>query len=308
MEALGKVTLTAANPELSDSHIASYPAVVNHVVYFGDGISQGTVLKGFRITGANHFVTTAAPEIELDDSFKKDLYFYADGGAIKIFGRSSPTLSGLEIVDNYASPCAGGISVQHQGHGDGPAPNAVRIENCIFLRNRSQITGAAVDLLPGSSAVITNCLFVGNVANLGVNFISSNKDNPEFTNSAPLTVFPTSRAVVQRCTFTRNRNGIDDLGRSSVYENCLFWQNDLAGGAFYPGERYEFDIEGEARVNGCVFGGRVMARNSTISSANIFNAADPKLDPQFKPGRSELKETGFCPGTNQFALTESSNP
>ena len=87
----------------------------------------------------------------------------------------------------------------------------------MFLGNRSPITGAAVDLLPGSSAVISNCLFAANMANLGSNYISSHPDQPEFTNSAPLTVFPGSRAVVQRCTFQGNRNGVDDLGRQSRY-------------------------------------------------------------------------------------------
>ena len=54
LEAVGTVTLTAANPQISTPQAPGYPAVVNHVVYFGDGISSNTVLKGFRITGANH--------------------------------------------------------------------------------------------------------------------------------------------------------------------------------------------------------------------------------------------------------------
>ena len=64
LEALGDVVLTAANPDLADPNAASFPAVVNHVVYFGDGISRRTVLRGFKITGANNFVTRADdPEI-----------------------------------------------------------------------------------------------------------------------------------------------------------------------------------------------------------------------------------------------------
>src|SRR6266581_7434912 len=57
VEAVGEVTLTAANPALAARSEASFPAVVNHVVYVGDGISSNTVLKGFRITGANNFVS-----------------------------------------------------------------------------------------------------------------------------------------------------------------------------------------------------------------------------------------------------------
>src|SRR5215831_17658338 len=57
LEAQGSVTLTATNPELALPSEQGFPAVVNHVVYFGDGLSSNTVFKGFRITGANNFVT-----------------------------------------------------------------------------------------------------------------------------------------------------------------------------------------------------------------------------------------------------------
>src|SRR5213593_582066 len=53
LEAVGPVTLTAANPEITSPQAPGFPAVVNHVVYFGDGISSNTVLRGFRLAGAN---------------------------------------------------------------------------------------------------------------------------------------------------------------------------------------------------------------------------------------------------------------
>ena len=69
LEAVGDVMLTAANPELADARAPSSPAVVNHVVYFGDGISRKTVLRGFRITGANNFTTGTGEQspIESDE-------------------------------------------------------------------------------------------------------------------------------------------------------------------------------------------------------------------------------------------------
>ena len=293
MQAMGEVILSAVGNEPTDGQKAARKALVNHVVYFGDGVGQDTVLEGFRITGANHFVTTQPPGIEPCSTFKKDLFFYADGGAIKIFGHSSPTLRRLEIVDNYASPCAGGISVQQQWPAESTAPAPVRIESCLFYNNRSQITGAAVDLLPGSSAVISNCLFIGNVANLGINYLSANQAQPEFTNSAPLTVFPTSSVLVQHCTFTGNRNGVDDLGHRSVYANCLFWRNGL-GGAYYAGERYDLDLEDAAQVTGCVFGGQVIDRRKVISKAtNAFDAPDPRFDAQFRPTAPEYADAGI---------------
>src|SRR6266699_624185 len=105
LEAEGPVTLTAANPELAAPSEPGYPAVVNHVVYFGDGISSNTVLKGFRITGANNFVTRERTrQMEPDLTIPKNSFFFSDGGAIKIFGHSSPTIQNVEVVDNFTSP------------------------------------------------------------------------------------------------------------------------------------------------------------------------------------------------------------
>jgi len=296
LEAVGEVTLTAANPDLADPKSSAYPAVVNHVVFFGNGVSGRTVIQGFKLTGANHFLTKDPPEVEADASLPRGLFYYADGGAVKIFGASYPTLRDLQIVNNYASPCAGGVSVEHAGQGGGTSPSAVVLENCIFRNNRAQVTGAAVDLLPGSSAIISNCLFVGNIANLGINYISENKAAPEFTNSAPLTVFPGARVTVLNSTFTGNRNGAEDLGEKSIYQNCLFWKNSL-GGAFYEGQRYELDARGNAHVAGCFFGGPVLDPNRVISRSKnkLFALADPLFDAHFQAKAVEYENVGFRP-------------
>src|SRR6266566_5096051 len=227
LEAVGPVTLTAANPQISTPQTPGFPAIVNHVLYFGDGISSNTVLKGFRVTGANHFVTEKlTKQMEPDTTVPKNLFFYTDGGAIKIFGRSYPTIRNVEVVDNYASPCGAGISVQHQGFNQ----NSVLIENCVFLRNRAQVTGAAIDLLEGSAARIINCLFVGNISNTGVDVVAKRSAEKPFTNCGVLTVFKNSRVLVRNCTFTANRNAVDDMGGESVYANCLFIDNNMSGG------------------------------------------------------------------------------
>src|SRR6266567_3087099 len=227
LEALGPVTLTAANSQLAVPSEPGFPAVVNHVVYFGDGISSNTVLKGFRITGANGFVTRQrTTQMEPDITVPKNLFFFADGGGIKIFGRSSPTIQNVEIIDNFASPCGAGVSVQQQGHNQTPA----LIENCVFHRNRAQGTGAAIDLLAGSSARIVNCLFVSNVSNTGEDVVAKNSGERPFVNNGVLTIFWNSRADVQHCTFTGNRNGVDDMGGQSSYANCVFVDNKLDAG------------------------------------------------------------------------------
>src|SRR5215831_3758082 len=121
LEAEGPVTLTAANPKLAAPADPGFPAVVNHVVYFGDGISSNTLMRGFRITGANNFETRQRTrEFEPDRTIPKNWFFFADGGAIKVFGRSYPRIDRIEIVDNFTSPCGAGISVQHQGFNQEP--------------------------------------------------------------------------------------------------------------------------------------------------------------------------------------------
>ena len=224
LEAEGSVTLTAANSQLTAPSEAAFPAVVNHVVYFGDGISSNTVLKGFRITGANNFVTKEMTrQMEPNAAIPKNFFFFSDGGAIKIFGRSYPTIQNVEVVDNFTSPCGAGISVQHQGFNQTP----VLIENCVFLRNRAQGTGAAIDLLAGSSAHIINCLFAGNVSNTGEDPVAKNSGERPFANNGVLTIFWNSRAEVRNCTFTGNRNAVDDMGGQSTYTDCIFVDNTL---------------------------------------------------------------------------------
>src|SRR5687768_4262663 len=206
LEAVGDVTLTAANPELADRGAPSYPAIVNHVVYFGDGITRTTVMRGFRITGANNFTTGSGNRSPIEsDDVRKTPFFYADGGGIKIYARSYPSIDGVEVYGNYTSPCGGGVSVEHLGQ----VQESVLFRNCIFRNNRTQITGAAVDLLHGSRATIDNCLFAGNVANLGIDYVGmlGGAEYHAEHGSGAMTVFEGSRATVSRSTFTGNWNG-----------------------------------------------------------------------------------------------------
>jgi hypothetical protein len=297
VEAVGDVVLTAANPDIADPEAPSFPAVVNHVVFFGDGISSNTVLRGFRITGANNFVTrseeggTIEP-FSVHAELRRNLFFYADGGGIKIFGRSYPTLEGLILEDNYASPCAGGISVEHRGFVDG----TVTIRDCIFRDNRCQITGSAIDLLPGSAARIENCLFVENVSNMGEDFVSGRgaEHNKEHGSGA-LTVFDGSRADVRRCTFTGNWNGIDGKGRGNRYVDSIFWRNDRPGG-IAPGARYELDLLDGSGVEGCFINGVTPDLRGTIdASRNVLDAPDPRFDDAFRPRDPAYADVGYRP-------------
>ncbi len=293
LEAVGSVTLTAANAQLAVPSEPGFPAVVNHVVYFGDGISSNTVLKGFRITGANGFVTRRlTTQMEPDVTVPKNLFFFADGGGIKIFGRSSPTIQNVEIIDNFASPCGAGISVQQQGHDQNP----VLIENCEFFRNRAQGTGAAIDLLAGSSARIVNCLFVGNISNTGEDVVAKNSGERPFVNNGVLTIFWNSRAVVRDCTFTKNRNGVDDMGNESRYANCIFVDNQLDTGLKgFP--RYELAVNAGAKeVSGCLIHGLVHDAGHVVSAQeNVLEAPPPRFNESFVPEAPEYQHAGYRP-------------
>jgi hypothetical protein len=295
LEAAGSVTLTAANPDVATPRSPGYPAIVNHVVYFGDGVSSNTLLKGFRITGAGHFVTDKLTEsMEPDTTVPKNLFFYTDGGAIKIFGHSYPTLQNLEVADNYASPCGAGISIQHQGFNQ----SSVLIENCVFRGNRAQVTGAAIDLLAGSAAEMVNCLLVGNASNLGIDVVAQRSGEPPFTNSGVLTIFENSRAALRRCTFTGNRNAVDDMGGLSTYDKCIFADNSLTTGLAGP-PRYELDLPKGANISRCVINGPLLdPRHSAGTGNNLLNGPPPRFDERHVPAAPEYQSAGYRPAGN----------
>lgn len=294
LEAVGDVILTAANPDVADKSAPSYPAVVNHVVYFGDGISRTTIFRGFKVTGANNFTTGSGEKSPIEsDEIRKTVFFYTDGGGIKIYARSYPTIEDVEIYDNYASPCAGGVSVEHLGQ----PQDSVLFRNCIFRNNRTQTTGSALDLLHGSAATVENCLFVGNVANLGVDVVgllTGGEFHPEHGSGA-ITVFADSKLTMSRSTVTGNWSGVDDAGRGSSYVDSIFWKNTLTGG-ISPGKRYELDLEDGSGVRGSFIHGDINDLRGTIrKELNTFDPPDPRFDARFVPQAPEYGKVGYRP-------------
>jgi hypothetical protein len=294
VEAIGDVTLTAANPDVADRNAPSHPAVVNHVVYFGDGVSRKTIFRGFRVTGARNFTTGSGEKSPIEsDDIRKTVFFYADGGGIKVYARSYPTIEHVQVHGNYTSPCGGGVSVEHLGQ----IQESVLFRHCIFRDNLTQITGSAVDLLHGSHATIENCLFVGNVANLGVDYVGmlGGAEYRAEHGSGALTVFEGSRAAVSRCTFTANWNGVDDNGSGSTYVDTVFWKNTLKGG-ISAGRRYEIDITDGSGVKGCFIHGEINDLRGTISKeANRLDPPDPKFDARWVPRAPEYSAAGYRP-------------
>lgn len=298
LESEGDVTLTAANPELAKESDEGYPAVVNHVVYFGDGISPTTKLRGFKITGANnHVIFSEDPNFSIQPDVpgleKHKLFFYADGGGIKIFGRSFPTIEGCVIHDNYASPCAGGVSIEHKGtNGD----EFVRFRDCIFRNNSCPINGAGIDMLRGSTAMVENCLFIDNKSN-SLHDARSSKVPPwrPKRGGGTLTVFPTSRVIVKNSTFTGNRNGVDDSGIDSIFQDCIFWMNNEPGG-WLTAPRYELDIKDADGVQGCFLQGETIDLFGTLDrDKNVLGCPDPKFDAAYRPQAPGFEKAGYRP-------------
>jgi hypothetical protein len=309
LEAVGDVVLTAANPDIAVSSSPAYPAVINHVVYFGDGISSATTLRGFKITGANGFISgppdlkiirtredleksspyrSLVPSpIESNNRLRKTHYFYSDGGGILVYGRSYPTVEGVDVFENYSTVCAGGVSVQNS---PGTFRESVRFKDCVFRDNRAAVSGSAVDLLTaGSCAVFENCLFTGNLSNTAID----PSGGPGF---GALTVLPGCRATVNACTFTGNRNGVDDRGTASSYTGSIFWRNTREGGAS-PAGRYELVVASADGVTGCFIGGGSvgdpLARVSR--TANTCESPDPGFDASFEPRNAAFKGVGYRP-------------
>ena len=296
LKAVGKVVLTAANEKVALVTSRSYPAIVNHVVYFGHGITSKTTIDGFEITGANgHMTEMSVEKIEpqLPETLEPTLFFYSDGGAVKIYGDSCPQLFNLEIVENTVRICGGGVSVDQRGLCKTP----VRIENCRFINNRCPATGSAIDVLQDSKAEIVNCLFVGNIGNYGMEEIAKTfrlSYNDEHGCGA-LTVFPKSTAKVDRCTFTENWSGVDDKGVGSEYKNCIFWKNDKSDGS-RTGDPYELDVNETSTVTGCFAFGKIIDLKKTIdASKNNFDEVDPQFDSSYVPQSKAHENVGFRP-------------
>lgn len=216
----GKVVLDASNPALADPKEFSYPAAVNHVLYLGHGLTEKTKISGLTLTGAKGLFTRENQfEAEPDRSLERRVIFYADGGGIKVFGNSSPVLENLAIEGNRTAFCGGGISIEQMGLTNHP----VRMKNIVFRKNEVALTGAAIDLLPGSHAVVEDSRFEENHAN--VPWITMKEvlslrekqgfprvgriDWRKFENSSAITVFYGSSIEIRNSVLTRNSGGMD---------------------------------------------------------------------------------------------------
>ena len=228
----------------------------------------------------------------------KTAFFFMDGGGIKIYARSYPTIERVEVVGNCTSPCGAGVSVEHLGF-------QLLLDAAVFPRTASSATTAPRlparrwTFLKGSRVTLDNCLFVrGNISNLGVDYIGMLTGGEYHTEngSGAMTVFEGSRAEVSRCTFTGNWAGVDDNGTGSTYVKSIFWNNTLKGG-ISTGPRYEIDITSGGGVRGSFIHGETNDLRGTIDrKVNTFDPPDPRFDAQFVPQAPEIPEGRWATG------------
>ncbi|MCR9199602.1 MAG: hypothetical protein NXI04_13220 [Planctomycetaceae bacterium] len=293
------VTIEGREGTILSGRSASDPerAVVSHVLYCGHGLTEATQIRHLVIRDAGGVaISTGVPREFLGREsavLQRGLFFQLDGGAVKVFGNSSPVFDAILFENNATMLCGGAVSIEHQG----VCANPVQFLNCRFIGNRCPATGSAVDVLEGSLAQLENCLFVGNIGNTGMEDVK-NRFGLTYNakhGSGALTVFPGSRARVSRCTFWDNWNGVDDHGPGSQYSRCLFIDNDASDGS-RPGHPYEVDIIAPNSVVDCVFHAKTPDLRGTVSAdSNTFLTTDPSLDEHFVPAAESCRDVGYRP-------------
>lgn len=270
-------------------------ATVAHVIYCGHGLKSQTIIRNLKISGASGLATNNRVPREDFGQFagrlKQGLFFHMDGGAVKVYGQSSPVFENIVFADNETTLCGGAVSVEQQGLRENP----VIFRSCRFLRNRCPATGSAVDILEGSSARLENCLFANNVGNYGMDAVLAEfgLSYNEKHGSGALTVFPTSTAIVDRCTFTGNWNAVDDHGQGSQYTNSIFVSNSVSDGS-RPGHPYEVDIVEKDVVHQCIFHSEHVDLQNTVDvKQNTFTNELPEFDEDFVPANPQYHAFGF---------------
>lgn len=270
--------------------------LLSHAIYCGHGITEKTQIRNLVITESGGHVTRTGIPIEDApgaENLNRGMFFHLDGGAIKVFGRSSPVFRNITFRRNQTKLCGGAVSIEQQGI-ESPPPTFV---DCRFVENECPATGSAIDVLEGSSVVIQNCYFESNIGNSGMADVKLEfgLSYNEKHGSGALTVFPGSTAEVSSCTFIANWNAVDDHGQGSRYRNCLFVSNDQHDGS-RQGAPYEVDITDGANVTNCVFFASLPDLNENISrERNVFLSEAPLLDAAKVPIATEFNTIGYRP-------------
>ena len=173
---------------------------------------------------------------------------YSGSGNVDLdFGGKNITVQSQHGPAGTVIECGGSATVAHRGfyfhsketsaavvngftiqHANGTDEGACRVEggsaptiqNCVFLNNTSNGSGAGI--LINGAATVTNCTFTGNVASGGY--------------QSGAGIFSNGTLLLQNCTFTGNRAGnygagIDTNAGTATVTNCVFSGNTASDAA-----------------------------------------------------------------------------
>ena len=195
-------------------------------VYFRNSEDDNSVLKGFKITGA-------------------------DSRGVRCDG-ASPTIANCLITGNGDDYKGGGMCNRK-----GAFPN---VTNCVFSYNKAETGGGMYN--DDSSPTVTNCVFAKNwVEDYGAGMYNDEGASPTVTNC----VFYSNEAesgggggmyndesspTIINCTFYENESE-DDYGgaiynrrrSNATLSNCIFWNNVAEGAGGAGDEIYNKDSE-----------------------------------------------------------------
>ncbi len=113
--------------------------------------------------------------------------------------------------------------------------------------------------------------------------------------SGALTLFQGSKILLRRCTFTGNRNAVDDANDGNLYEGSIFWKNNAPGG-WPTGSRYELDLASGVGVVGCFVGGEINDVSSNVDTDdNVIGCGHPKFNQYYVPQVEDFEDAGYRP-------------
>jgi hypothetical protein len=162
LEAVGDVTLTAANPRSPTSRRPASRRRQSRRLLRRRHLAATTVLRGFKITGANNYTTGTGDRSPIEsDDIRKTTFFYRrwrrhqDLRALLSDDRARRGASATTPA-RAARACPWNTSASRRT----PPSSALHLPQQPDADHR-----LGVDILHGSRATIDNCLFTGNIAN-----------------------------------------------------------------------------------------------------------------------------------------------
>jgi len=194
--------------------------------HFYNGEDANSVLAGLTITNGR--------------------YCY-DGGAIRCFNNSSPTIRNCIITQNFAQGRAGGIYC---------GTSSPTIKNCIITDNvATRGYGAAIACFYDSSPTITNCIITGNSA-VG------------YHHGGGIYCHDHSNAIINNCLISSNSAGHRGGGLSAYWSSPVLTNCTVIGNTAEEGGGISSFRESNPSVINCIVRDNIAADGNQLALIN----------------------------------------